>query len=740
MLEKEKEEAINKAKERYENINKYSPMMQNYIATKYKYVDCILCYRLGDFFEMFFEDAIICSRELELTLTGKDCGVEERAPMCGIPHHAVDSYISKLIEKNYKVAICEQLEDPKKAKGIVKRDVIKVVTPGTSMVGNFVEEKRNNYIMSIYKESLYFGIAVADISTADFYVTEIKQENNFAKLLNEISRYNPSEIIVNKMMNACKDEMQTIKSKFNAYITIESDKETENDETDNSDIDADNINKDAYMIVNNEPKKSWKTSDGINFSNDLHNIKETLEIYDSENHKVDIEKKSFAICAINGLMNYIKDTQKQIPENIKKVIYYEPSKYMSLDLNARRNLEITEKMRDKSKKGTLLWVLDNTCTSMGGRLLRRWISDPLLDTNDINDRLDAVEEIKNKTILRDDIINSLKNVYDIERITGKISYGTANARDLISLKNSISQLPDLKETLKNVESKLLRELYESLDTLDDLYQLINNSIVDDPPITVKEGGIIKEGYNSTIDRLVEISKNGKAYLSNVEAEERERTGIKNLKIGYNKIFGYYIEVSKSFTKMVPKDRYITKQTLTTGERYITEELKEKENEILGANEKVVNLEYDEFVNIRNQIEQNSKRLQISSSVVAKIDVLCSLAITANDMNYCKPVVDESNVIDIQNGRHPVVEKILDSGSFIPNDAYLDTENNRLNIITGPNMAGKSTYMRQVALITSMAQIGSFVPAESAHIGVCDKIFTRVGASDDLAMRRKYVYD
>ena len=712
MASSEIEGSAKKALERYKNIESFSPMMRHYITTKAKYPDCILCYRLGDFFEMFFEDAIICSRELELTLTGKDCGQQERAPMCGIPHHAIDSYISKMVARGYKVAICEQLEDPSKAKGIVKRDVIKVVTPGTNVEGSFSEEKKNNYIMSIYKEGMYFGIAVCDISTGDFYTTEIKEDNNFSKLIDEISRYSPSEIIVNTMMAESKDEIKEIKSRFNAYISEEKDKD-ENDipiETpDDSKIDdVMNVNKDAFAVVSAK-KNYWNTDNEDNFSNSTKKIKQTFEIFDKNNKVVDIDKKSFAICAINGLMNYIEKTQKQVPENLNRIIFYETAKYMSLDINARRNLEITEKMRDKSKKGTLLWVLDKTKTAMGGRLLIRWLNDPLVDKNDIQDRLDAVEEIKNNMILKDEIIENLKSVYDIERIAGKISYGSANARDLISLKNSISKLPEMKKAIENTTSNMLKNLYNSLDTLDDIYKIIDESIAEDPPVTVKEGNLIKKGFDPTIDHLIELTTNGKKWLLNQEEKEREATGIKNLRIGYNKVFGYYIEVTKSFVKMVP-DRYIRKQTLTTGERFITEELKNMENEIVGAQEKIVNLEYDMFVKIRDQIEQNAKRIQIAANIIAKIDVLTSFATVANDMNYCKPEVDNSDVIDIKDGRHPVVEKILSSGEFVPNDAYLDSSNNRLNIMTGPNMAGKSTYMRQVALITLMAQIGSFVPA------------------------------
>ena len=736
MADNEIEDTAKKALERYKNINSFSPMMRHYISTKAKYPDCILCYRLGDFFEMFFEDAIICSRELELTLTGKDCGQKERAPMCGIPHHAIDSYISKLVSRGYKVAICEQLEDPSKAKGIVKRDVIKVVTPGTNVEGTMAEEKKNNYIMSIYKEGMYFGLAVCDISTGDFYTTEIKEDNNFSKLIDEISRYSPSEIIVNTMMAESKDEIKEIKARFNTYISEEKDQDDKDipidtSATSNNANDIVDVNKDAFAVVLGK-KSLWNTDHEDNFSNSSKKIKQTFEIFDKNNNVVDIDKKGFSICAINGLMNYIEKTQKQVPENLNRIIFYETAKYMSLDINARRNLEITEKMRDKSKKGTLLWVLDKTKTAMGGRLLIRWLNDPLIDKDDIQDRLDAVEEIKNNMILRDEIIDNLKNVYDMERLAGRISYGSANARDLISLKNSISKLPSMKKTLSTTKSGMLKNLYNSLDTLDDVFELIDKSIVEDPPVTVKDGNLIKKGYDETIDRLIELTSNGKQWLANLEEKERELTGIKNLRIGYNKVFGYYIEVTKSFIKLVP-DRYIRKQTLTTGERFITEELKNMENEIVGAQEKIVNIEYDMFVKIRDKIEENAKRLQIAANIIAKIDVLTSLATVANDMNYCKPEVDNSDIIDIKDGRHPVVEKILSSGEFVPNDAYLNSNTNRLNIITGPNMAGKSTYMRQVALITLMAQIGSFVPASKAHIGIVDKIFTRVGASDDLAM-------
>ena len=672
----------------------YSPMMQHYLATKEKYKDCILFYRLGDFYEMFFDDAINVSRELELTLTGKDCGQEERAPMCGIPYHAAETYIAKLVQNGHKVAICEQLEDPKLAKGIVKRDVIRVVTPGTVTESNLLEEKRNNFIMSIFKKGIFFGIAVCDISTGDFYSAEIKEENNFERLLDEISRYSPSEIIANEMLYDCGEEINKIKERFDVYISTE-DEEKFSEETE-----------EIYM--------QYALSD------------------DKGNIIKDLEKRPFAVAAINGLIKYIEDTQKTKLEHINKITIYTITKYMSLDINARRNLELTEKMRDKSKKGTLLWVLDKTATSMGGRLLRRWISDPLIDVKEINNRLEAVKEFKDDIILRGELSSSLKGVYDIERLAGKISYGSANARDLNSLKSSASKLPEIKNMLANAKSVMLRKIYNDLDTLDDIFQLIDKAIVDEPPILITEGGIIKMGYSPEIDELKTAMIDGKTWLVQLEAKEREETGIKGLKVGYNKVFGYYIEVTKSYLSQVP-DRYIRKQTLTGGERYITEELKELESKVLGAEEKVVALEYKAFTEIREHIKSQIQRLQKSAMAVSQLDVLCSFAQVAEDFNYCMPEVDDSGIIDIKDGRHPVIEKMLPSGAFVANDTYLDKASNRVSIITGPNMAGKSTYMRQVALITLMAQIGSFVPATSAHIGVVDKIFTRVGASDDLSM-------
>ena len=643
---------------------------------------------------MFFDDAITASRELELTLTGKDCGQEERAPMCGIPHHAAEIYISRLIAKGYKVAICEQLEDPKTAKGIVKRGVIRVVTPGTVVESNMLEERKNNFIMSIFKSGIYFGISVCDISTGEFYSAEIKDNQNFPLVLDEIARYMPSELVINSMMSNCQEEMNKIKERFDAYITRFNDKF---------------------------------------FTDDAEKIKYRFNFVDSNQQEIkNIEEKTLAVCSINALIEYIEQTQMTTLEHINKITVYNISKYMSLDINARRNLEITEKMRDKSKKGTLLWVLDKTSTSMGGRALRRWLNDPLIDTLEINRRLDSVQELKDDIILRGDVVENLKKVYDIERLAGKMAYGNANARDMITLKNSLSKLPEVKKVLSNCKSNMLKDLYKNLDELQDIYELIEKSIVEDPPMTVKDGGIIKLGYDEEIDKLKTATTEGKNWIIQLEAEEREKTGIKNLKVGFNKVFGYFIEVTKSYLDQVP-ERFIRKQTLTNAERYITEELKNLENQILGAEEKVVNLEYNAFTKIREEIAKNVKRLQKSANIVSTLDVLASFATVSEDLNYCKPEVDDSGVLDIKGGRHPVIEKMLGAGCFVENDTYLDKEENRLSIITGPNMAGKSTYMRQVALITLMAQVGSFVPATSAKIGVVDKIFTRVGASDDLSM-------
>ncbi len=668
-----------------------SPMMQHYMEKKEEYKDCLLFYRLGDFYEMFFNDAILASKELEITLTGRACGQEERAPMCGVPFHAADMYISKLISKGYKVAICEQLEDPKTAKGIVKRDVIRVVTPGTVIESNLLEEKKNNFIMSIVKKGLFFGIAVCDVSTGDFFSTQITENNNFEKLLDEIARFIPSEIITNQMMIESEKEIERIKDRISVCIST---------------INEESFSEKAELIEN---------------------------LYTVENETDrPVKENLFAIAAINGLTAYLNETQKTKLGHINRIKLYKTTKYMALDISARRNLELTERMRDKSKKGTLIWVLDKTSTSMGGRMLRRWINDPLVDVKEINERLDSVKELKDNMILRGDLISALNKVYDIERLAGKIAYGNVNARELISLKNSLSRLPEIKKELTQAQSPMLKRLYDELDELTDIAELIEKSIMDEPPISVKEGGIIKSGYDEEIDKCRTTAIEGKNWIVNIEAKEREATGIKNLKVGYTKVFGYYIEVTKSFLSQVP-DRFIRKQTLTGAERFITEELKSIEDQVLGAEEKIINLEYEEFVKIRTQISSQIERIQKASTIISIIDVLNTFADIAEDNEYCMPIVDDNDEIIIKDGRHPVIEKMIDRGSFVENDTYLNRRGDRLSIITGPNMAGKSTYMRQVAIITLMAQIGCFVPASYAKIGVVDKIFTRVGASDDLSM-------
>ena len=538
--------------------SEFSPMMQEYLKTKEEYQDCILFYRLGDFYEMFFDDAIKASKELELTLTGKLCGQEERAPMCGIPFHAADAYIAKLIEKGYKVAICEQLEDPKQAKGIVKRGVIRVVTPGTVIESNLLDEKKNNYIMSVYKTGLFYGVSVCDVSTGDFRTTQIAENNNFPKLLDEISKFNPAEIIVNPFMYDSLEEISKIKERFEVYIS--------------------RVKEEAFS------KNTEKLLQNYLFVNDHEEKIESLE------------DKELIVSSINGLLDYLIETQKTNLDHINKIIVYTTTKYMSLDISARRNLEITEKMRDKSKKGTLLWVLDKTSTSMGGRMLRRWLNDPLVDVWEINNRLEAVKELKDNIILRGDAIEALKKVYDMERLAGRIAYGNATGRDMISLKNSTKQLPLVKKVLENTNAKLLRHLYENLDELTDIHDLIEEAIVDEPPMSIKEGNLIKIGYNEEIDQLKKASTQGKTWLIELEAKEREQTGIKGLKIGFNRVFGYYLEVTKSNMDLVP-DRYIRKQTLTNGERYITEELKNLENQILGAEEMYVSSGKDITVKI-----------------------------------------------------------------------------------------------------------------------------------------------
>ena len=665
-----------------------TPMMQCYIETKEKYKDCVLFYRLGDFYEMFFDDAITCSKELELTLTGKDCGLEERAPMCGIPHHAVNTYIPKLVEKGYKVAICEQLEDPKEAKGIVKRDVVKIVTPGTITELTMLDEKKNNYIASIYFSRKDSSISFCDISTGEFLVSRLNGSDVNIKVLNELSRINPSEIILQNKEN--KQFINLLEKTLNIYISYYDN--LDNNDVLNSILESKNINLDETEIVSSKI-----------------------------------------------LLNYIEETQKSSISQINNIIKYETQKYMQLDSSTRKNLEILEGNREKTKKGSLLWVLDETVTAMGGRMLRHFLEAPLLSKDEIVKRQNAVEVLFKNNIIRDDLRETLKTVYDIERLVSKVVGGSVNARELTSLKRSLEKLPELKKILidvcNNSKDEYLIELTNSLDLLEDVHSLIDNSIIEETPTTIKEGGIIKDGYNSQVDEYRKASTDGQTWLMELEAKEKDRTGIKGkwLRVGYNRVFGYYIEVTNSYKSQVPEDRYIRKQTLAGAERYITEELKEIEDKILGAKDKLVDLEYNLFCEIREQVASQVIRIQKTAGIISILDVLSTFAMVAVNNNYVKPEIVEDGGINIINGRHAVVEKALKGDEFIPNNTTLNNTEDRFLIITGPNMAGKSTYMRQVALITYMAQIGSFVPSESAKISIVDRIFTRIGASDDLAM-------
>ncbi len=664
-------------------------MMQQYLDIKEQYKDCILMFRLGDFYEMFFDDASLASRELEITLTGRDCGLEERAPMCGVPFHAVDGYISRLIQKGYKVAICEQTEDPALAKGIVRREVIRVVTPGTVTDTSMLDEKKNNYLVSIYAKGQMFGFAAVDVSTGYFSTTRITWGNTLNKLLDEIAKYSPSEIITNQSFYQSQHYMQQLKNRFNAYISS----------LDDQYYDECFCRELLYQRLCSEPLPE--------------------------------ENSELCINASGALMSYLEQTQKVSLGHIQQIIPYTLEEYMIIDIATRRNLELTETMREKARKGTLLWVLDKTMTSMGARTLRRWVEQPLVNTGDINERLMAVAELKDRYMVRMELRELFKRVYDIERLISRIVLGSANCRDLTALKNSLCQIPFIKDILASCDSGMVLKCNSLMDKLDDITELIECSIADDPPVSVKEGGIIKTGYDGEVDRLRNASANGKQWIASLESQERERTGIKNLKIGYTKVFGYYLEVTKSYFHLVPQE-YIRKQTLTNCERYVTQELKEMEETILGAENKVVELEYQIFTKIREEISSQAGRIKKTAACISDLDVLCSLSEVSDRENYCLPVVNDDGVINIEGGRHPVVEKMLETGSFVPNDTLLNMDENRLSIITGPNMAGKSTYMRQTALIVLMAQLGSFVPADTAVIGIADRIFTRVGASDDLA--------
>ena len=666
-----------------------TPMMQQYMKTKEEYQDCILFYRLGDFYEMFFDDAITASQELEITLTGKNCGLEERAPMCGIPYHAVDGYLNRLVSKRYKVAICEQVEDPKMAKGIVKREVVRIVTPGTNLDTQALDESKNNYIMCIVYAGDNYGLSIADVSTGEYMVTEL---DNGTKLMDEIYRFMPSEIICNESLYVSGLNLDDLKARLGIVIYA----------------------LDAWYFDDMLCKRTLQEHFHVKALEGLG-----LADYDS------------GVIASGALLKYLEETQKTSLTHLSKLTKYTTGNYMILDSSTRRNLELTETLREKQKRGSLLWVLDKTKTSMGARMLRKFVEQPLIEKTAVVCRLDAVEELKNNAICREEIREYLGPVYDLERIGGKITYQSANPRDLIAFQTSLSMLPPIKSILSDMQSEYLKGIYEELDTMEDLCALVQNAIVDEPPIAMKEGGIIKEGYSEDVDRLRRAKSEGKDWLVTLETTEREKTGIKNLKIRYNKVFGYYLEVTNSFKNLVP-DYYVRKQTLANAERYIIPELKELEDTILGAEDKLFALEYELYTEIRNKIANEITRIQQTANAISKLDVIASLAMVAEKNNYVRPKINEKGVIDIKEGRHPVIEKMIPNDLFISNDTYLDDKKRRISIITGPNMAGKSTYMRQTALIVLMAQIGSFVPATSANIGMVDRIFTRVGASDDLA--------
>ncbi len=670
---------------------KLSPMMEQYFQIKQNYPDSLLFFRLGDFYEMFFDDAKVASKELELVLTGRDCGQEERAPMCGVPFHSADSYIAKLVSRGYKVAICEQVEDPATAKGIVKRDVVRIVTPGTVIESNMLDESKNNYLASIFLSDKNCGLAFIDISTGEVHLDRATSGDSVAHILNRLGCYNPSEVIINKYGASVKSVIAFIKNRLGVDYQIVSE----------SDYDIDYLKTLIYSHIADD------------------------------NNKTEFENNGSLLYAFGVALHYLKGVQKNELENISEVDFYNESSFLTLDLTARRNLELTETQLRREKKGSLLWVLDHTKTAMGKRLIRNWVEQPLINYSSIILRQNAVEELTTDTILLDSLMGYMGDMFDIERIMTRIVYGSANAKELKTLGRTIEQLGSIKASLTTAKSKMLSGIYDDIDLLEDVYELISTSICDDPPLTVRDGGMIRDGFNEELDTLRDIVNNGKGYLSAVEQQEQEKTGIKKLKIGYNRVFGYYIEVTNSFKDLVP-DHYIRKQTLANAERYITQELKELESKVLGAQERIVRLEFELFSSIRSKIAAQLERVRLTARAVANLDALCSLAFTAVNNNYTRPVVDTSDEIIIENGRHPVVELMLDGAPFVPNDTHLDCRGNRTAIITGPNMAGKSTYMRQVAVITLMAQIGSFVPAGSAKIGIVDRIFTRVGASDDLS--------
>ena len=667
----------------------YTPMMQEYLKTKSEYGDCILFYRLGDFYEMFFEDAKTASKELELTLTGKSCGADEKAPMCGVPFHAADTYINRLVARGYKVAICEQVEDPKEAKGLVKREVIRVVTPGTNIDQLALEEGSNNYIMSLVYNKGVFGIASCDVSTADFFLTEV---NSTRKLTDELFRFNPAEIIYHKSLYESGIDITDLAEKLESSLS----------QLDESYFDD--------VLSTRELLNHFKA----------HSL-EGLGLIDFPVGKN----------AAGSLLIYLKETQKSELTHLTHITPYTDGKFMLIDSSTRRNLELTETMRDKQKRGSLLWVLDKTKTAMGARQLKSFIEQPLVSVDEIIRRQDAIEEINNSLIDREELREYLSSVYDLERLITKITYQSANPRDLIAFKQSIGMLSPIKALLDGFHSHLINDLNANIDDLKDLFVLIDSAIAEEPPISSRDGDIIKTGYNEEVDRLRAAKIDGKKWLADLEAKEREKTGIKNLKIKFNKVFGFYLEVTNSYKDLVP-DYYVRKQTLANAERYYTPELKELEDSILGAEDRLNTIEYEFFKSVRDTIAGEVDRIQISAKAIATLDAIISLAVVSEKNHYVKPVINNRGVIDIKEGRHPVVEQMINADQFISNDCYLDLDTNTIAIITGPNMAGKSTYMRQVALIVLMAQIGSFVPASEATIGVVDRIFTRVGASDDLS--------
>ena len=666
-----------------------TPMMQKYMETKEQYKDCILFYRLGDFYEMFFDDALVASKELEITLTGKSCGLEERAPMCGIPYHAVEGYLSKLVSRGYKVAICEQVEDPKLAKGLVKREVIRVVTPGTNLNVQSLEAGKNNYLLSIAYTSDGIGISAADVTTGDYYVTEVE---DLKKLNDELMKYEPSEIICNEAFLVSGFDVNDLKSRLHISVNA---------------LESHMFDDDGCRRI---LMKHFKVNTLIGLG---------------------VEEFPTGLLAAGALLQYLYDTQKTDLEHFTHIYPYLTSRYMLLDSSTRRNLELTETLREKQKRGSLLWVLDKTKTAMGARLLRNYIEQPLIEKDEMEKRLDAIQELNQDSISRDEIREYLNPIYDLERLLSKVTYKTANPRDLIAFRNSLEMLPPIKTVLSAFEKDELTEIREQIDGLEDIYQLIDEAIIEEPPISIREGGMIKDGFDETIDRLRSAKHDGKQWLAQLEEEDRERTGIKNLKIKYNKVFGYYFEVTNSYKDLVPED-YIRKQTLANAERYTTPRLKELEDTILNAEDKLQTLEYDVFCRIRDTIAQELVRIQNTAKAIAKLDVYASLSLVSERNHYVRPKLNEKGVIDIKDGRHPVVEQMITNDMFIANDTYLDNGSHCISVITGPNMAGKSTYMRQTALIVLMAQIGCFVPARTANIGIVDRIFTRVGASDDLA--------